>query len=101
MRARRSGLLMEEETEKKSGRREDKARKMMQNMGWKGHGLGKEEQGITVPLIAKKTDNSTGVIVKSKLHLQQPSSPIPPTPPPAPAASSSASSKQKGTQITR
>ncbi len=40
---------------------------MMASMGWKGKGLGKQEQGILNPLIAKKTDATTGVIFESAL----------------------------------
>ncbi|KAG2604321.1 DNA-damage-repair/toleration protein DRT111, chloroplastic-like [Panicum virgatum] len=40
------------------------AQRMMAKMGWKeGQGLGKQEQGITAPLVAKKTDRRGGVIV--------------------------------------
>ncbi|MCL7047469.1 hypothetical protein MKW94_007542 [Papaver nudicaule] len=39
---------------------------MMAKMGWKqGQGLGKQEQGITTPLMAKKTDKRAGVIVNA------------------------------------
>ncbi|KAK6154833.1 hypothetical protein DH2020_009081 [Rehmannia glutinosa] len=42
------------------------AQRMMAKMGWKqGQGLGKQEQGITSPLIAKKTDKRGGVIVNA------------------------------------
>lgn len=42
------------------------AQKMMAKMGWKqGQGLGKQEQGITTPLVAKKTDKRGGVIVNA------------------------------------
>ncbi|GER24641.1 splicing factor 45 [Striga asiatica] len=42
------------------------AQKMMAKMGWKqGQGLGKQEQGITSPLVAKKTDKRGGVIVNT------------------------------------
>ena len=40
------------------------AERMMMKMGWKaGQGLGKQEQGITAPLMARKTDKRGGVIV--------------------------------------
>ncbi|KAG6793456.1 hypothetical protein POTOM_002665 [Populus tomentosa] len=42
------------------------AQRMMKKMGWKeGQGLGKQEQGITTPLIAKKTNRRAGVIVNA------------------------------------
>ncbi|KAG7598751.1 RNA recognition motif domain [Arabidopsis suecica] len=42
------------------------AQRMMAKMGWKqGQGLGKSEQGITTPLMAKKTDRRAGVIVNA------------------------------------
>ncbi|PIN07330.1 mRNA splicing factor [Handroanthus impetiginosus] len=42
------------------------AQRMMARMGWKqGQGLGKQEQGITTPLMAKKTDKRGGVIVNA------------------------------------
>ena len=38
--------------------------KMLQKMGWKeGSGLGKDGQGMKTPLVAKKMDSATGVIV--------------------------------------
>eukprot|EP00921_Rhytidocystis_pertsovi_P001729 GHVQ01002948.1.p1 GENE.GHVQ01002948.1~~GHVQ01002948.1.p1 ORF type:complete len:494 (-),score=165.26 GHVQ01002948.1:363-1844(-) len=41
------------------------AARMMEKMGWKhGEGLGREKQGITAPLVARKTDTRSGVIVK-------------------------------------
>ena len=39
---------------------------MMAKMGWKeGQGLGKQEQGITTPLMARKTDRRARVIVNA------------------------------------
>eukprot|EP01112_Ceratiomyxa_fruticulosa_P009943 TRINITY_DN2610_c0_g1_i2.p1 TRINITY_DN2610_c0_g1~~TRINITY_DN2610_c0_g1_i2.p1 ORF type:complete len:464 (-),score=128.56 TRINITY_DN2610_c0_g1_i2:1125-2516(-) len=41
------------------------AARMMAKMGWKGQGLGKDEQGIKAPLQHKKTNYNSGVIVES------------------------------------
>lgn len=44
--------------------------KWMKNMGWKGkgHGLGKQEQGITAPLIAQKSGSgSQGIIINTSV----------------------------------
>jgi hypothetical protein len=53
----------------KSSQQNTKIKKMMENMGWQGKGLGKQEQGILNPLITKKAHGSatTGVIVESAL----------------------------------
>ena len=40
---------------------------MMENMGWQGKGLGKQEQGILNPLITKKAAGTTGIIVESSI----------------------------------
>uniref|UniRef100_A0A0E0JJP1 G-patch domain-containing protein n=1 Tax=Oryza punctata TaxID=4537 RepID=A0A0E0JJP1_ORYPU len=48
------------------------AQRMMAKMGWKeGQGLGKQEQGITAPLVAKKTDRRGGVIVDENSSKQE------------------------------
>ncbi|KAL3522838.1 hypothetical protein ACH5RR_015672 [Cinchona calisaya] len=49
------------------------AQRMMAKMGWKqGQGLGRQEQGITAPLMVKKTDRRGGSIVNaSELKQQQ------------------------------
>ena len=46
---------------------DNKIKKMMASMGWKGKGLGKQEQGIMNPLVAKKNDATSGVIFESSL----------------------------------
>eukprot|EP00927_Polykrikos_kofoidii_P028298 TRINITY_DN24731_c0_g1_i1.p1 TRINITY_DN24731_c0_g1~~TRINITY_DN24731_c0_g1_i1.p1 ORF type:complete len:440 (+),score=111.78 TRINITY_DN24731_c0_g1_i1:80-1399(+) len=44
---------------------DDYATKMMKKMGWKeGGGLGKDNQGMTTPLVLQKTDKVTGKIVE-------------------------------------
>jgi len=46
---------------------DDFATKMLKKMGWKeGSGLGKEGQGMTAPLILKKTDSRQGSIVEGQ-----------------------------------
>eukprot|EP00347_Sterkiella_histriomuscorum_P018001 403347165 len=50
-----------------SNKGDNKVKKMMEAMGWKGKGLGKQEQGIINPLIAKKTDANSAVIVESSI----------------------------------
>ena len=49
----------------KSSNQSVKVKKMMEQMGWKGKGLGREEQGMLNPLITKKNfgSSNTGVIV--------------------------------------
>ena len=68
-RLRRSQMLRGVEEGAVSGPKggDNKIKKMMEAMGWKGKGLGKQEQGIINPLIAKKTDNNAGLIFESKI----------------------------------
>lgn len=48
------------------------AQRMMAKMGWKqGQGLGRQEQGITTPLMVKKTDRRGGAIVNASETKQQ------------------------------
>eukprot|EP00316_Scyphosphaera_apsteinii_P023958 CAMPEP_0119307650 /NCGR_PEP_ID=MMETSP1333-20130426/8086_1 /TAXON_ID=418940 /ORGANISM="Scyphosphaera apsteinii, Strain RCC1455" /LENGTH=342 /DNA_ID=CAMNT_0007311241 /DNA_START=252 /DNA_END=1280 /DNA_ORIENTATION=- len=74
---------------------------MLQKMGWsEGQGLGKEGQGMKTPLMAKKSDGQTGVIVNASERRPPPPPPPPPAPPTgmagAVAAAGSTSSEKKG-----
>lgn len=43
------------------------AQKMLEKMGWKhGEGLGRDKQGILAPLVARKTDKRSGVIIQGR-----------------------------------
>jgi len=56
---------------------------MLQKMGWsEGQGLGKEGQGMRTPLMAKKSDGRTGVIVNASERRPPPPPPLPAPPPP-------------------
>mmetsp|Transcript_3377 Transcript_3377/g.4154 ORF Transcript_3377/g.4154 Transcript_3377/m.4154 type:complete len:84 (-) Transcript_3377:38-289(-) len=46
----------------------EKAKKMLEMMGWGGKGLGVDEQGITTPLMHQKTSKTTGKIIQSSHH---------------------------------
>ncbi|SOV19571.1 RNA-binding protein, putative [Plasmodium sp. gorilla clade G2] len=51
--------------------KKDFATRMMEKMGWKkGEGLGKDKQGIKAPLILKKVDKRSGVIVQAPVILK-------------------------------
>ena len=67
-RLRRSKMITQPPAnDKDEGNSDHKIKKMMEAMGWKGKGLGKQEQGIINPLIAKKTDSNAGFIVESQI----------------------------------
>ena len=64
---------------------------MIQKMGWsEGQGLGKDGQGMRTPLVARKSDGATGVIVNAaERAMGRPPLPLalpPPPPPPPPGA---------------
>lgn len=72
------------------------AQKMLEKMGWKhGEGLGREKQGILAPLVARKTDKHSGVIVQGN-------TPVPPgTPAATPAAVLPSPSSLPATDVSR
>lgn len=47
------------------------ALKMMEKMGWKGQGLGKNEQGMVTPLVAKSIGKNSAIIINA------PNKPVP------------------------
>jgi splicing factor 45 len=44
---------------------------MLEKMGWKGQGLGKYEQGIITPLVAKRTNDKYGIIINSNISKEE------------------------------
>ena len=48
------------------------AEKMMLKMGWKGKGLGREQQGISTPLTVEKVGTNQGHIRQNPVALYQP-----------------------------
>ncbi len=40
-------------------------------MGWKGQGLGKYEQGIITPLVAKRTSDKYGIIINANVSKEE------------------------------
>lgn len=70
-RMRRAGRSTTQQTEQdpsgSSTKTDNKIKKMMEALGWKGKGLGRDEQGILNPLIARKTDANSAVIVESSI----------------------------------
>lgn len=55
---------------------DDFATKMLKKMGWKeGSGLGKDGQGLTTPLVLKKTDSRQGSIVEGQKRDAPPAQP--------------------------
>lgn len=50
------------------------AQRMMEKMGWReGQGLGKDANGMTTPLMMRKTDRAAGIVVSA------PPEPVAPT----------------------
>ena len=62
-------MMRASKTKKLTGK--EKAKQMMEKMGWGGKGLGIDEQGITTPLIHQKTSKSTGKIVPGASYQNQ------------------------------
>jgi len=55
---------------------DDFATKMLKKMGWKeGSGLGKDGQGMSTPLVLKKTDQKQGVMVEGQKREAPPAQP--------------------------
>merc|ERR1712137_1201889 len=58
--------------QEKNGKKEDFGTRLMRKYGWKvGQGLGKDAQGISVPLMAKKTGERSGMIVNVDQSFQK------------------------------
>ena len=69
------------------GESADPGLSMLQKMGWsEGQGLGKDGQGMRTPLVAKKTDSATAVVVNASDRFLPP--PAANLPPPGPAPGS-------------
>jgi len=64
-------LVVEAAQIEDANKSDNKIKKMMEAMGWKGKGLGKQEQGIINPLVAKKTDATSGFIEQSSVTNMQ------------------------------
>jgi len=67
-RRRQEALARQQQASKAAEPKEDDfATKMMKKMGWKeGVGLGKDGQGMSTPLVMKKTDRAAGTIVEGQ-----------------------------------
>ncbi|CDW78893.1 dna-damage-repair toleration protein drt111 [Stylonychia lemnae] len=63
------GHLENQDAPQGSNRSDNKIKKMMEAMGWKGKGLGKQEQGILNPLVPKLTDGNAAIIEESAIGL--------------------------------
>jgi len=68
-----------QKSKESSGGGESVAERMMLKMGWKGKGLGKEEQGISTPLTVEKTSKNQGYIRPDPVQILQPKISIPET----------------------
>uniref|UniRef100_A0A0G4ICG1 G-patch domain-containing protein n=1 Tax=Chromera velia CCMP2878 TaxID=1169474 RepID=A0A0G4ICG1_9ALVE len=68
------------------------ASRYMEKMGWQaGQGLGRERQGMTAPLVARKTDKRSGVIVQGQDRFVGPGA----------AANAEASKRPRSVQFNR
>lgn len=67
----------DQESQSASETKEDYGTRIMKKYGWKdGQGLGKDAQGIAVPLMAKKTTGRSGIIISPDANPSRSPSPV-------------------------